>query len=55
MVSNCRKVRNNDNIKHIPFILLTATTIEQQIEGIENGADVYIPKPFDILYLHELL
>ena len=27
------------------------TTIEQQIEGIENGADVYIPKPFDILYL----
>lgn len=48
----CRKVRNNDNIRHIPFILLTAlTTIEQQIEGIENGADVYIPKPFDILYL----
>jgi len=48
----CRKVRNNKNIRHIPFILLTAlSTIEQQIDGIENGADVYIPKPFDILYL----
>jgi signal transduction histidine kinase/DNA-binding response OmpR family regulator/ligand-binding sensor domain-containing protein len=33
----------------IPVILLTARSlVEQQIEGIESGADAYIPKPFDI-------
>ena len=33
---------------HLPIILLTAKSqVEDQIEGIEMGADAYIPKPFN--------
>jgi signal transduction histidine kinase/ligand-binding sensor domain-containing protein/DNA-binding response OmpR family regulator len=43
-----RKVKQNININHTPVILLTAKTqSEDQIEGLEIGADVYIPKPFN--------
>jgi signal transduction histidine kinase/CheY-like chemotaxis protein len=44
----CKKVKNDKALSHIPFILLTAKyTEEQQIEGIEAGADDYITKPFN--------
>ncbi|HAZ01183.1 MAG TPA: hypothetical protein DCY97_03270 [Marinilabiliales bacterium] len=43
----CTKIKGNLITNHIPVILLTArTSIEQRIEGIEHGADSYIPKPF---------
>lgn len=43
----CRKIKQNTNINHLPVILLTAKgKTEEQIEGIENGADAYIIKPF---------
>ncbi len=43
----CEKIKSNLLTNHIPIILLTAkTSIEQRIEGIEQGADSYIPKPF---------
>ncbi|MDR2968766.1 MAG: response regulator [Tannerellaceae bacterium] len=49
----CTKVRHHDTIMHTPFIMLTArTSIEQQIEGLEHGADAYIAKPFNVNYLH---
>jgi signal transduction histidine kinase/DNA-binding response OmpR family regulator len=48
----CRKVKNDKLLSHIPFILLTARyTEEQQIEGIEAGADDYITKPFNFQIL----
>lgn len=48
----CRKIRHIEQLAHTPLIMLTArTTIEQQIEGLEQGADAYIPKPFDMNYL----
>lgn len=48
----CREVKSDLNTSHIPFILLTAkATIEDQIRGIETGADVYLPKPFSIRFL----
>lgn len=48
----CREMKSNIKTSHIPFILLTArATVEDQITGIESGADVYITKPFSVRFL----
>jgi signal transduction histidine kinase/ligand-binding sensor domain-containing protein/DNA-binding response OmpR family regulator len=48
----CKLLKANDKTCHIPIILLTAkTNVEQRIEGIEMGADSYIPKPFNLKHL----
>lgn len=45
----CRKIKQNVNLNHIPVILLTAKTREEDnIEGLETGADAYLTKPFSI-------
>lgn len=45
----CKKVKSNPKTSHIAVILLTAKTLEsQRLEGIRQGADVYITKPFEI-------
>jgi signal transduction histidine kinase/DNA-binding response OmpR family regulator len=41
---------------HIPVILLTAKDQEnQKIEGMENQADAYITKPFNLLFLQKTI
>lgn len=48
----CKMVKDNIDMCHIPFILLTAKdTVQNQIEGLKSGADAYIIKPFDPDYL----
>lgn len=50
----CRQMKADPVLSHIPFVMLTARlTDEQKIEGMEQGADDYITKPFniDLLYL----
>ena len=48
----CHKIRHNEQIRHTPFIMLTArNSVKQQIEGLEHGADAYITKPFNLDYL----
>jgi signal transduction histidine kinase/ligand-binding sensor domain-containing protein/DNA-binding response OmpR family regulator len=48
----CADLKSDIRTSHIPIILLTAkTTVEDQIEGIGTGADVYLPKPFSIRVL----
>lgn len=48
----CRKVKTTPAICHIPIIILSAkTTEEQRMEGYSAGADAYINKPFDIAHL----
>ena len=40
-------IRNNDKIKTIPIIMITAVNEEsKQIMGLKTGADDYITKPF---------
>lgn len=46
------KLKNNFETSHIPVIMLTAKSqIEDQIHGIESGAEAYILKPFNASYL----
>ena len=46
----------SDKIKnHIPIILLSAkNTIEDQVKGLDSGAEVYITKPFNVKYLEKM-
>jgi YesN/AraC family two-component response regulator len=45
----CRKIKTNLYTSHIPLILLTAKgEVEDYVEGLEQGADDYISKPFNI-------
>jgi len=48
-ITLCKKLKSNININHIPIVLLTAkTTDEDKTEGFSIGADAYISKPFNI-------
>ncbi|MGI8503002.1 MAG: response regulator [Hassallia sp.] len=43
-----RMIRNEEKLKGIPIILLTAKVDEEtRIEGTEKGADAYLAKPFN--------
>jgi signal transduction histidine kinase/ligand-binding sensor domain-containing protein/DNA-binding response OmpR family regulator len=44
----CRVLKNELLTQHIPIIILSAkSTIEDTLEGLETGADDYVPKPFN--------
>jgi YesN/AraC family two-component response regulator len=48
----CSRLKNQVSTSHIPVLILSAkATVDQQIEGLEMGADVYMVKPFNIDYL----
>ena len=45
----CTKLKTNINTNDVPVILLTAKSREEdQLEGLETGADAYILKPFNM-------
>lgn len=45
----CKAIKSNFEYSHIPVILLTArNTLQSRIEGLGQGADAYIEKPFDM-------
>lgn len=47
-----KAAKSDDKTKHIPVILLTSrSAVESYIEGLEEGADMYISKPFHPAYL----
>jgi len=44
----CKKLKNDKRTSHIPVVLLTALTgDEEQIKGLEIGANDYMTKPFN--------
>ncbi len=48
-----KKLKSDFETSHIPVILLTScSSIDDQIEGIDAGADSYITKPFSFKYLY---
>ncbi|MCF8378996.1 MAG: response regulator [Bacteroidales bacterium] len=48
-ITLCKNIKSNQLTCHIPVVLLSAKgDIESRIEGLEHGADHYIPKPVDI-------
>ncbi len=52
----CNIIKNNYITNHIPFIILTVkASIDHRMEGLEVGADAYIPKPFLIEHLEARL
>lgn len=45
----CKKVRENENHRFLPFIFVTAkNTLEDKSKAVESGGDDIITKPFDI-------
>lgn len=45
----CKKIKADKRTNHIPVILLTALTgEEEQLKGLETGANDYILKPFNV-------
>ncbi len=52
-ISLLQKLKSDKRTSHIPVILLTAlTNEEQQLSGLETGANDYLIKPFNFEILH---
>ncbi len=55
-ITLCKKVKQNININHIPLILLTGKSAEEDnLQGLDIGADAYIAKPFNIDLLQKTI
>ena len=56
----CARIKSNLKTSHVPIVLLTSrSSLVYKLEGLENGADDYVSKPFDVeelkLRIHNLL
>ena len=52
----CREIKQDMQLSHIPVILVTAkVTPENQVEGLNVGADAYVTKPFEPSVLQALI
>lgn len=45
----CRSLRRDPDLAAVPIMFVTArASIEERIKGLEEGADDFLPKPFDL-------
>ena len=45
----CRRIRNEEKLRKLPVIMLTAMADESdKVRGLESGADDYVTKPFSV-------
>ncbi len=54
-IALCKKLKSDKGTSHIPIVLLTALSdMNHHVQGIREGADVYLPKPFNsqLLLVH---
>jgi signal transduction histidine kinase/ligand-binding sensor domain-containing protein/DNA-binding response OmpR family regulator len=56
----CKNLKSDKRTSHIPIILLTALSdMSHHLQGIREGADVYLPKPFNsqllLVHIHNLI
>ena len=52
----CQEIKQDIQLCHIPVILVTAKiTAENQVQGLNVGADAYVTKPFDPTVLSALI
>ena len=52
----CQEIKQDIQLSHIPVILVTAkVTPENQVEGLDVGADAYVTKPFEPAVLSALI
>lgn len=51
-ITLAKEIKSDKKTAHIPLILISAKhTIEEQIEGLSSGAEMYLAKPFNADYL----
>jgi YesN/AraC family two-component response regulator len=52
----CKNIKLNLKTSHIPLLMLSAKAlVENKLEGIDSGADLYLSKPFDMDILRSSL
>ena len=52
----CKEIKGNLQLSHIPVVLVTAkVAVESQVQGLQEGADAYVTKPFQPAYLLALV
>lgn len=55
-LSFAQKIKQHKLWSHIPLILLSALHHEEdQVKGIESGAEAYVTKPFNVKYLEKIV
>jgi YesN/AraC family two-component response regulator len=44
----CKRLKTDSKTNHIPVVILTARAdLDSKLEGLEQGANAYLPKPFE--------
>ena len=52
----CKEIKADLQLSHIPVVLVTAkVAVENQVQGLREGADAYVTKPFQPAYLLALV